>query len=447
MAEEQTSAETVRLHVLLRDRGYRRLLLVSGLVGIPVSLAAFGFVSLAHALEHGVWEALPQALGWSRAPWWWPLPTLLVCGTLVALAVTRLPGRGGHVPVGGLDATPTRPRDLPGIVLAALASLGLGAVLGPEAPLMALGSGLALLAVRPARREQNPRLAPVLGAAGSAAAISTVFGNPLVAAVLLIEAAGIGGPQLFLLMLPCLLSSGVGALVFTGFGRWSGFGIGALNLPTVPPDRPPAPGDFLWGVPLAAVIACVVVAATRLGRVVADRAARHTAATTIAAALAVGACAGGYALATGRSPEEVALSGQATLAHLAADPGSRPVSALLLLVVFKGVAWGLSLGSLRGGPVFPALLIGPALATALAGAPGFAPAPALAVGMAAAGAAVLRLPVSAAVLASLLLGRDAADQLPLVVIAAVVAFAVGEVLRARGLPAAESGERSGTGPS
>ena len=49
-----------------------------------------------------------------------------------------------------------------------------------------------------------------------------IFGNPLVAAVLLMEVAGVGGPQLFAVMLPALLSSGVGAIVFTGFGRWTG---------------------------------------------------------------------------------------------------------------------------------------------------------------------------------------------------------------------------------
>ncbi|MFJ3819444.1 hypothetical protein ACIPXW_35355, partial [Streptomyces sp. NPDC090056] len=33
-------------------------------------------------------------------------------------------------------------------------------------------------------------------------AVAAIFGNPLVAAVLLIEVAGVGGPQLFVVMLP-----------------------------------------------------------------------------------------------------------------------------------------------------------------------------------------------------------------------------------------------------
>jgi hypothetical protein len=55
----------------------------------------------------------------------------------------------------------------------------------------------------------------------------------------------------------------------------------------------------------------------------------------------------------------------------------------------------------------------------------------MAVGLAASATAVLRLPVTAVVLATLLLGKDAGDQMPLVIIAAVVAFGSGEVLRGR----------------
>lgn len=435
MTQPRPPAETVELHALLRGRPYRLLLLVSALVGVPVSLVAFGFVTLEHALQHVVWEWLPHELGWpSGPPSWWPLPVLLLGGVLTALFVTRLPGRGGHVPARGLAHETTLPRALPGVVLAALASLSFGAVLGPEAPLMALGGGLALLGAGRARAQLTEQASTVLGAAGAAAAISVIFGNPLVAAVLMIEVAGVGGPQLILLILPCLLAGGVGALVFTGFGRWSGFATGALNLPTVPPDRPPALGDFLWGIPLAVVIAVLAVLTTRLAERVADSVQRRTVGLTVACALGVGGCATVYALATGRSPEEAALSGQATLAQLAADPSAWSVTALLMLVLLKGLAWALSLGSLRGGPVFPALFLGTALAATLVGVPGFGPLPALASGLAAGGAAILGLPVTSVVLASLLLGKAAVDQLPLIIVCVVAAFVTRELLRARWSP-------------
>ncbi|MFJ9949080.1 chloride channel protein [Kitasatospora sp. NPDC091207] len=438
----QQSGGPDAVRAVLLKKGYLVLLLISALVGIPVSLAAFGFVSLEHELQHWVWESLPQALGLDRAPWWWPLPALLLAGLLVVPVIIRLPGRGGHIPVDGLGGPPTLPKAVPGVVLAALVCLPLGVVLGPEAPLMALGSGLALLAVRPAWLTAKPQLAPVLGAAGSAAAISTIFGSPLVAAVMIIEAAGLGGPQLTVLILPCLLASGIGALVFTGFGHWTGLSIGALSLPSVPASGIPDPGDFLWGIPVAIVVATICVGGRSLGGLVKgyvtggpDRpppTVRTTAVRTVLCAVAVGVCISAYALLTGRSPEEAALSGQITLANLAADPASWPVGVLVALVLCKALGWGIALGSMRGGPIFPALLIGAAVGVACSALPGFGYTPGLAAGLAASGAAVTRLPVTSTVLASALLGVDAANAMPLLIVASVTAFVVGEMIRSVG---------------
>ena len=56
-------------------------------------------------------------------------------------------GQGGHSPADGFQAGhgPPPTRYLAGIALAAVVSLGLGVVLGPEAPLIALGGGLAAM--------------------------------------------------------------------------------------------------------------------------------------------------------------------------------------------------------------------------------------------------------------------------------------------------------------
>ncbi|MFC8718397.1 chloride channel protein [Kitasatospora sp. NPDC057198] len=421
-AQAAGTSQPPSLRELLRSPGYGRLLLVSALVGVPVSLAAFGFVSLEHELQHWVWETLPKEWGHPHAPWWWPLPALALAGLLLAPIVTRMPGRGGHVPVLGLGGPPTLPVEVPSVVLAALAALPLGAVLGPEAPLMAIGSGLALLTVSAAKRAASPVVGPMLGAAGSTAAIATIFGSPLVAVVMMVEAAGLGGAQLTLLLLPCLLASGVGALVFTGFGHWTGLSIGALSLPSVPQARLPDAGDFLWGVPLAVVIAVVLVAGQTVGHRFAGFTAHRTATRTVFCAVLVGVFIAGYALVTGRSPEEAALSGQATLGQLAADPASWSVGALLALVLFKGLAWGVALGSLRGGPIFPAVLLGSALGVAVGGLPGMGVEAGLAVGLAASSAAVTRLPVTSTVLATALLGEQAADSMPLLIVSAVVAF-------------------------
>ncbi|WP_265295011.1 chloride channel protein [Streptomyces sp. SHP 1-2] len=403
-------------------------MLLSVLLGIPVSLACFFFVGLQHQLQHWVWTSLPEAVGYRVPPWWWPLPTLLLAGLVLAPIVTRMPGAGGHLPVNGLGGTPVGPRELPGTVLAALATLPLGVVLGPEAPLMAVGSGLALLAVRRVAADADARASAIVATAGSTAAISTILGGPLVAAVLLVEGAGLGGARLVALLLPCLLASGTGALVFTGFGQWTGLKIGALALHEVPPNVGPDAGDFLWGVPTAVLIAVLVTLARALGRRTVSYTRHRTAVRTLLCAVAVGGCVTAYALITGRDPAEAALSGQATLAQIAAHPHAWSVGALVALVACKGLAWGIALGGLRGGPIFPAVLLGTATAMACSGLPGFGATPALGLGIAAAATAVTGLPLAGSVLAVLLIGGDAYEQMPLIVIASVVAFVVAQVM-------------------
>ncbi|MGZ3102069.1 chloride channel protein [Streptomyces sp. H62] len=430
-------AEQSLRHTLLSP-GYLRLLLLCVLLGVPIALACFFFVGFQHQLQHWVWTSLPEAAGYDAPPWWWPLPALLLAGLILAPIVTRMPGGGGHLPVNGLGGAPVGPRALPGAVLAALATLPLGVVLGPEAPLMAVGSGLALLAVRRAGAAGDPKASAIIATAGSTAAISTILGGPVAAAVLLIEGAGLAGTQLVALLLPCLLASAAGALVFTGFGQWTGLDIGALSLQDLPPAAGPDAGDFLWGIPTAALIAVLVTLGRELGHRTVSWTRRHTAARTVLCAVAVGGCLCGYALVTGRSPAEAALSGQATLGVLAADPHAWSVGALVALVACKGLAWGIALGSLRGGPIFPAVLLGAATAVACSGLPGFGAAPALALGISAAAAAVTGLPLASAVLAVLLMGRGAHDQTPLIVIASVVAFVVAQLVRRTEPAAAES---------
>jgi hypothetical protein len=427
-----TAAGERTLRATLLTPGYARLLLISLLLGVPIAAACFFFVGFQHELQHWVWESLPEAVGHDAPPWWWPLPALLLAGLILAPIVTRMPGGGGHLAVHGLSGSPVRPREVPGVVLAALGTLPLGVVLGPEAPLMAVGSGLALLALRRSPAAGDPQTVAVVATAGSTTAISTILGGPLVAAVMVVEAAGLGGTRLVILLLPALLASAAGALVFTGFGDWTGLNAGGLSLPAVPPDTTPDAGDFLWGVPAAALVALIASLAHELGLRTERWTRLHTAARTVACAVAVGVCLTAYALLTGRSPAEAALSGEATLGRLAADPQAWPVAALIALVVCKALAWGIALGSLRGGPIFPAVLIGAATVLACSGRPGFGTAPALAVGVAAATASVTGLPLTSGVLAALLLGKDAHQQMPLIVTASVVAFIVTQFVRREG---------------
>ncbi|MFD9339127.1 chloride channel protein [Streptomyces sp. NPDC060028] len=414
------------LRHMLRSPGYLKALVFCALIGIPVSLAAFWLLVLLHELEHALWADLPHAVGLDVPPWWWPFPLLLFAGIVVGLVVTHLPGGGGHIPASGLNTSGPSSAALPGVLLAALAGLPFGAVLGPEAPLIALGGGLALLFRDLAQVPATPQSVALLGAAGAAAAISAIFGNPLVAAVLLIEVAGVGGPQLFAVMLPALLSSGVGALVFTGLGRWTGLATGDLSLGLSAPVPHLDVPDVLWALAIAAALAAVLHPLPAVARRVAAYVAARPLVRTVVCALGAAACAALYALLTGRSPANVASSGQATLAELAADPRAWGVGALVAVLLLKGAAYALCLGSLRGGPVFPALFLGAAAGVLLSPLPGLGVVPAVAAGMAAASAATLRLPVSSVVLVILLLGSSA--MMPVVILAAVVAFVITELL-------------------
>ena len=57
------------------------------------------------------------------------------------------------------------------------------------------------------------RSCAVVAAGGSFAAVSTLLGSPRIGAFLLMEASGLGGAMLELVLVPGVLASGIGALV------------------------------------------------------------------------------------------------------------------------------------------------------------------------------------------------------------------------------------------
>ncbi len=84
---------------LLRDRRYVVLLAYAAVVGFVISFAAWGFLEGNHQLQHWLYDILPGDLGYRDGPpLWWSLPLLSLGGVIVALAVWKLPGSGGHLP-------------------------------------------------------------------------------------------------------------------------------------------------------------------------------------------------------------------------------------------------------------------------------------------------------------------------------------------------------------
>jgi H+/Cl- antiporter ClcA len=435
---------------LLRSKAYLKLLVLAGLIGVPVSAVAFFFLKLVAVLQKAVFTDLPvDVLGFSHTPAWWPVPMVAVAGLLTALAIRYLPGTGGHSPADGFHAGggPTPAAYVPGVALAALATLSFGAVLGPEAPLILIGSGLGMLAVRLAARDAPDTAGAVIAAAGSFAAISTLLGSPLIGAFLLLEASGLGGPMLGLVLVPGLLAAGIGSLVFIGLDSITGFGTFSLSIPGLPAFDRPTVAMFGYAVAFG-LVAPVLGALIRRGALALRP---HVERRMLVLMPVLGLVIGGLAVlfdqATNKSFSEVLFSGQSQLPGLIGQASTWSVGALLLLVLCKGLAYSLSLSSFRGGPVFPSIFIGAAGGIAASHLPGLPLVPALAMGIGAMCCTMLSLPLTSVLLATLLLSSDGLQVMPLAIVAVVVSYVVTARLTPAPAAAPEHRPRSPQGTS
>jgi H+/Cl- antiporter ClcA len=409
---------------LLRSRGYLALLALAAIIGAPVSAVAYGFLALVSKSQGWVFTDLPKDLGFRGEPAWWPVLPLALAGVLVALTIRYLPGTAGNSPADGFNASEgaPAPAELPGVVIAALVTLCLGVVLGPEAPLIALGLGLGALTVRLAKRDAPARVNAVMAAAGSFAAISALFGSPLLGAFLLMEASGLSGATLELVLLPGLLASGVGSLIFIGLGAWTGLGTFSLAIPNVPHFGTPNIAEFGWALVIGVAAALLGSGIRWLALFLRPRVDQRRLLVTPVAGLAVAGLAITFAEGTGKGSAEVLFSGQTALGPLIAHSASYTAGAMVLLVACKGLAYCASMSGFRGGPTFPAMFVGAAGGIALAHAPGLPAVAGAAMGIGAMTAVILRLPLTAVLLATVLLASDGLRLTPLVIVAVVVAY-------------------------
>jgi H+/Cl- antiporter ClcA len=440
-----TSAEAAST---IRSKPYLGLLLLAAVIGVPVSVFAYFFLVLVSRLPHWIFTSLPRGLGFHGEPVWWPVPLLALAGLLVALVIRYLPGRGGHSPADGFHASGAlSPAQIPGVFAAALVTLALGAVLGPEAPLIALGGGLAICAVRLARRDTPQRAQAVLAAAGSFAAISTLLGSPLLGAVLLMEASGLGGMSLELVLIPGLLAAGLGSLIFIGLDAWTGLGTFSLRIPNLPHAGRPTLSEFGWAIVIGLAAAVLGTAIRRLALRIRPQVERRLLLATPVVGLAVGGLAVAYAEGSGRSSSEVLFSGQSSLPGLVTHASSYTVGVLLLLLACKSLGYSLSLSSFRGGPVFPSMFLGAAGGVAMAHLPGLNLAASTAMGIGAMCAVMLRLPITAVLLATLLFFSDGIEVMPLVIVAVVIAYVASAWLLTEPPAAPPPSEPHPSGPS
>jgi H+/Cl- antiporter ClcA len=386
---------------------------------VPAALVAAGFIAAVHQLENVLWDDLPDGLGYSSPPWFLVLGLPVVGAAIVVVARRFLPGDGGHEPIKGLSTAPTPPAAAAGVALAALGTLSFGAVLGPEAPLIALGSAVGVGASQLVRL--GPRENAVLGTAGSFSAISALFGGPLPAGVLLVEAGLAMGAALVPLLLPGLVAAACGYLIFIGLGDWGGLEATKLKVPDLPHYEHTTVSDLLIAVAVGIAAALVIIGVRRLGTRIAGLRQRGVGMTALllAGGLAVG-CLAQVADLLGGDSQDVLFSGQAAVPNIIAESSDGVVIAVLAA---KAIAYGICLGcGFRGGPVFPAIFIGVAFASIAVVAIDMSPTVAVAMGTAAGMAAATRMVLASLVVAALLVGTAGVDAISAAVLAAVAAW-------------------------
>ncbi|HET6682742.1 MAG TPA: chloride channel protein [Gaiella sp.] len=403
---------------LISGRAYLHLVLLGAAIGVPAAVVAALFLALVHDVEHWLWHDLPDGLGYASAPWYLVIGLPVVGALVVVAARALLPGDGGHEPLEGLATAPTPVSHAPGVALAALGTLSFGAVLGPEAPIVALGSVVGVAAARLA--SVGKRGSAVLSAAGEFSAISALFGGPIVAGMLLVEGGVAMGAALLPLLLPGFVAAAIGYLVFIGFGSWGGLDTQGLVVPNLPLYDGAHVGDLAIAIVVGVLAAVIVAAVRRLGTAVDGHGRRvGMPALLLGGGLAVGLLAE-LADVLGANPLDVLFSGQASIPAVIDEDSTKII---LILVVAKFLAYGVSLGcGFRGGPIFPAIFLGIALASLTEVWFGVSPTLAVAVGTAAGMAAQTRLIVTPVILSALLVGSQGLDTVPAAVLATASAW-------------------------
>ena len=403
----------------LRSRQYIVLLLFAAAIGIVAALTTLGFLYAEHGLQELLWHDLPDALDIDADGWLFTLAVTTIGGLAVGLVIRFMPGHGGPGPAEGhgFGETGIPMQTVPGLVLAALLSLAVGASLGPEAPLLALAA-----AIGPwiATRMGRETLGKLLTMAGIGSIFSLLFGSPLAAAFIGLEVTAITGHNLYVFLIPVLVASTAG---FFGFRILTESSLDSLATLDFPSYTNMDPGHLLAALLIGAAGALVGLLVIATFRVV-DRTLRPLDHSPVAKAALGGL---GIGLVAVLISDLTLFSGESSLEDLLADPDQAdvwglPVGwSLLLIVGGKIASLCISLATgFRGGRIFPGVFIGGTLGILVNQIYGGVPlAVAAAAGMAGATVAILRLPVFSILFISFFCGPLL---VPLIILAVVIAY-------------------------
>ena len=255
-------------------------------------------------------------------------------------------------------------------------------------------------------------------ALGGIAAISTILGNPFVAAFFVLEFAALGAMPRQVLI-PMFIAIGSGYLVLTGIGPFAGLGEVELAVPGITAVDRLTFVDLGVGLAVAVVAGLAVLLSRTIGYATLSIAKKRPAPTIIGAALVIGVLASISMLALDQPYDIVPFSGEMAMPTLIAETS---VVAALFIVVAKAIAYGVSLGGgYRGGPIFPATFIGVGVAVFIGLLlPSVSMSALIVTGIAASCAAMLKLPFSSGLLAVVLGAGAGMIVTPMAIIGAIV---------------------------
>ena len=281
-------------------------MLVAGLISLVLGYVVLEIVNAGIAF---IWEQLPST--WDTTPAWYVIGIVLIAAVLVYV-IRRYVGDTGHSPMGGIKISPLTPKEYVGAILAILASLWGGIVLGPEVALVATGSVVGGLAAKVMGVRDAAGTKKVVGF-GALGAILALFVGPILSGSMTLG----GAPT-------------------------------AIEV-----------DQLAWAI----LVALIATLAVTLARLVASLIARAAGEgphliILIASAVVVGVAALLMSAWTGLPVIYVTTSGEELITEL---PTLTSVSSVVAIIVLKSIAYAVSLGSgFRGGPFFPAMFIGAA---------------------------------------------------------------------------------------
>ena len=337
----------------LNDAPSWKTLLISALpsvaIGVVAALSLWLIDEAALLLEHVLWSSAPDLLGIAADSPWWIIGILTLTGFAVGIVLWLAPGHGGHDSATVELVSPVLPiKALPGVVIVIILGLAGGVSLGPESPIIAINTAIAVALIARMSPQIPQQLVVLLTIS---ATVGALFGTPVASALLLTAmfTSAVSTARLWDRLFLPLVAAGAGSVTMTFLGG------GSLAL-TLPPYSP-SPLDLATGSVVAIVSAVFAIAgAWALPRVHGlFRGLRHPVIYVTLGGLVLGvlgALGGPITLFKGLSQMNQLVVASAGLS----------VVTLITIAVIKLLALVVSAGAgFRGGRIFPAIFIGVAL--------------------------------------------------------------------------------------